>query len=130
MQDNINLYEGEESYIFVSYCHKDKERVMPVIELLMQKGYRVWYDQGIHPGTEWPEIVAQRLQKCKVFLVFLSENYAKSHNCIREIHYAVAKEKEFLSIILEPVELSAGVEMQLCASQAIDCRKYRNEITA
>ena len=127
MNDEIKMYEGNEPYIFVSYCHKDKEQVLPVLKMLSDRNYRIWYDQGIHPGTEWPEIVADKLQKCTVFLVFLSENYTKSKNCIREIHYAVAKEKDFLSIILEPVQLSAGVEMQLCASQAIECRKVRSE---
>ena len=61
MNTPIFLYEGDDSYIFVSYCHKDKERVYPVISELYSRGCRIWYDDGIDPGTEWPEVIAQHL---------------------------------------------------------------------
>ena len=115
------VYEGDENYIFVSYCHQDKDRVLPVIKRLSENGARIWYDRGIHPGSEWPEIVAGRLENCTVFMVFLSNNYIRSQNCIREIHFAVAKNKQLLSVMLEPVSLTPGVEMQLCVSQAVQC---------
>lgn len=95
------LYEGTEKYVFISYCHRDKDKVFPIIEELVEAGYRVWYDQGIHPGSEWPEIVAQHLNDSYIFMAFVSENYIQSQNCIREIHFAVAKQKELLSVILE-----------------------------
>ena len=57
MNQDILLYEGQEPYIFVSYCYKDKESVIPVIQRMIEKGYRIWFDRGIHPGSEWPEIV-------------------------------------------------------------------------
>ncbi|MBR3638779.1 MAG: toll/interleukin-1 receptor domain-containing protein [Lachnospiraceae bacterium] len=44
-------YEGKENYIFVSYSHMDMDRVMPVVRQWMENGYRVWYDDGISPGT-------------------------------------------------------------------------------
>lgn len=119
MEEKVTLYEGEDSYIFVSYCHKDKDKVFPVIWELMRKGFRVWYDQGIHPGSEWPEIVAEHLDRCAVFMVFISDNYIRSQNCIREIHFSVSRNKKLISVMLEPVRLTPGVEMQLCVSQAI-----------
>ena len=45
------VYEGDENYIFVSYCHQDKDRVLPVIKRLSENGARIWYDRGIHPGS-------------------------------------------------------------------------------
>ena len=121
------VYEGDENYIFVSYCHQDKDRVLPVIKRLSENGARIWYDRGIHPGSEWPEIVAGRLENCTVFMVFLSNNYICSQNCIREIHFAVAKNKQLLSVMLEPVSLTPGVEMQLCVSQAVHKKQRRLE---
>ena len=38
MNQDILLYEGQEPYIFVSYCHKDKESVIPVIQRMIEKG--------------------------------------------------------------------------------------------
>ena len=34
-------YEGKEPFIFISYSHKDSDRVVPIIEGLQQRGFRV-----------------------------------------------------------------------------------------
>ena len=122
--DLLDLYEGNESYIFISYSHLDLDELHPIIEWLHEHGYRIWYDKGIHPGTEWPEMVAGRLSDCAVFLAFLSKNYLASQNCVRELHYAVSKRKQLLTVILDNVKMSPGVEMQLCTSQAIRKKDY------
>ena len=112
-------YEGSEKYIFVSYCHKDKQFVFPIIEQLARDGYRVWYDEGIDPGSEWPEIIAHHLNGCAACIAFISDNSLNSHNCRREINFALLKKKPFISVILEQVEMSLGMEMQLSATQSI-----------
>lgn len=38
---NVKPYEGPESYIFVSYCHKDRHLVFPLVERMARDGYRV-----------------------------------------------------------------------------------------
>jgi hypothetical protein len=112
-------YEGAEKYIFISYCHKDRAYVFPIIEQLAKDGYRVWYDEGIDPGSEWPEIIASHLNAAAVCIAFISENSLNSHNCRREINFALLKKKFFVSVILEPVQMSLGMEMQLSSSQSI-----------
>lgn len=116
---SVAPYEGKSEYIFVSYCHKDRARVFPVIEQLRRDGFRVWYDEGIDPGSEWPEIIANHLNSCSVCIAFVSENSLSSHNCRREINFALLKKKFFISVILEPVRMSPGMEMQLSSSQSI-----------
>jgi len=112
-------YEGQERYIFVSYCHKDRAYVFPVIEQLVKDGYRVWYDEGIDPGSEWPEIIAKHLNGSAICIAFITANSLNSHNCRREINFALLKKKYFISVILEPVQMSLGMEMQLSSSQSI-----------
>ena len=51
----IAAYEGNLPFIFVSYAHKDSREVFDLIEKLAARGYRIWYDEGIKPGVEWPE---------------------------------------------------------------------------
>ncbi len=116
---SVKPYEGTQKYIFVSYCHKDKELVFPIIEPLTRDGYRVWYDEGIDPGSEWPEIIAQHLNDSTVCIAFITENSINSHNCRREINFALLKKKSFISVILKPSQMSLGMEMQLSATQAI-----------
>lgn len=112
-------YEGSANYIFISYCHKDKKYVFPIIERLVKDGYRVWYDEGIDPGSEWPEIIASHLNNAAACIAFITDNALNSHNCRREINFALLKKKPFISVILEKVKLSLGMEMQLSATQSI-----------
>ena len=89
-------YNGKEKYIFISYSHRDTAQVFPIIAKLMENGYRVWYDAGIDPGTEWDENIAQHINDCGYFIAFMSTNYLGSNNCKDELNYARDLEKERL----------------------------------
>ncbi|MBE5950729.1 MAG: TIR domain-containing protein [Lachnospiraceae bacterium] len=112
-----------EEFIFISYAHKDAERVMPVVNKLKENGYRVWYDDEIHPGSEWPRIIGDHLIDCKVFFAFISKNYVASKNCQRELTLAQSEGKEFVAIFLEEVELDAGMKLQLSVEQSVFMHK-------
>ena len=112
-------YNGDKSFIFISYAHKDKARVMPVIDKLLLKGYRVWYDEGIDPGTEWDENIAGHIYKCDCMVAFLSQNYINSENCKDELNYARTLEKGRLLIYLEETKLPPGMDMRLNRIHAI-----------
>lgn len=125
--EHIEVYEGKEKYIFISYAHKDSPVVFPVLNQLVSRGYRIWYDDGIAPGSEWPENIAQHLNDCAMFLSFITPNSINSDNCRREITYALAKKKPFLAVVLEPTQMPLGVEFQLSAQQCIFKYNYRTE---
>lgn len=112
-------YEGTEPYIFVSYSHNDSDRVLPIISALQERGFRVWYDAGIEAGTEWPEYIAEHLDGCSTFLAFLSKHAIDSHNCRREINFAIELRKDPLVIHLEDTQMSLGMRMQLSTLQAM-----------
>lgn len=124
MRCNAEPYEGSHPFIFVSYCHQDKTQVYPYIEMLARDGYRIWYDEGITPGDEWTENIARHLEGCSVFVAFVTEASLNSHNCRREINYAVLKEKRMVSLFLDDVRLSAGMEMLLAGRQGIFRSKF------
>lgn len=123
----LTPYEGKKPYIFVSYAHKDSPLVFPILEELDRRGYRVWYDDGIVPGSEWPENIAQHLDGCSLTLAFISPNSIASANCRREVTFALSKRKAFLGIVLQPTEMSLGMEMQLSAQQCIMKYTYASE---
>lgn len=116
---SVKPYEGSEAYTFISYSHEDKALVFPILERMAQDGYRIWYDEGIDPGSEWPETIAQHLDNCASFISFISSNSLSSSNCRREINYSLKKNKPFISVILENVEMSSGMDMQLSANQSV-----------
>lgn len=124
---SLKPYEGTERYIFISYAHRDNALVYPIIEELARKGYRIWYDEGIDPGSEWPETIAEHLGNCEVCLAFLSKNYLNSQNCRREVNFALSKKKFFITVVLEPVEMSPGMEMQLSTTQFVSKYTFPDE---
>ena len=56
MRADFRPYEGKEPYIFISYAHRDSDRVFPIIRRLQEDFCRVWYDDGIDPGTEFEDL--------------------------------------------------------------------------
>lgn len=88
MSERIPAYEGREPYIFVSYAHRNSEKVMPIIEALYYEKYRVWYDEGIAPGSEWPKNIEDHLRAAAAVLVFVSEESLLSPNCENEVVHA------------------------------------------
>ena len=123
----MTAYEGDKPFIFISYAHKDKELVWPVIDHMMKDGYRVWYDDGIHPGTEWDEFIATKISICEYFVAFISDNYINSDNCKDELNYARDNVENKLLIYLQEVSLPKGMEMRLGRIQAIHKSNLRNE---
>ncbi len=117
----VKPYEGTEPYIFISYSHRDSDRVFPILKHLAGKGYRLWYDEGIDPGSEWPEAIASHLAKCYLCIAFISRNSLNSQNCRREINFALNPQKKlrFLSVMLEEAEMTPGMELQLSTYQSI-----------
>lgn len=120
-------YIGEKPYIFVSYAHKDSEVVMRAIALLQQSGFRVWYDEGIDPGSEWPDTIEKYLERSSYFIGFISANALDSNYCKCELHTAFNERKKMLIVYLENIKLEGGLKMQLSSRQAIHWYKYESE---
>lgn len=120
----IAPYEGKEPFIFVSYSHRNRDDALSIVERLQKDGYRVWYDEGIHPGSEWDEYIAQYVANCSLFLALLSEEYLLSSNCKDELNYARNKEKNRVLIYLKDIELPAGMELRLSRLQNIHRSSY------
>lgn len=113
MKTLLRPYEGTQPYIFVSYAHKNDAAVLEIIGALQSRGFRVWYDEGIEAGSEWPESIASHLERAQLVLAFLSPAYLQSDNCRKEMHYALTKKKPVINVYLEQTELSPGMEMQI-----------------
>lgn len=113
MKTLLRPYEGTLPYLFVSYAHANDAAVLEIIRTLQSRGFRVWYDEGIEAGSEWPESIASHLERAQLVLAFLSPAYLRSDNCRKEMHYALTKKKPVINVYLEATELSPGMEMQI-----------------
>ena len=124
----IAAYEGNLPFIFVSYAHKDSREVFDLIEKLAARGYRIWYDEGIEPGSEWPENIANHLLRAEMVLAMITNDSMDSVNCRREINYAMSKGKPLLSVVLEKTEIPAGMELQLSSQQSVLRYNFTDEV--
>lgn len=110
--ERFPIYRGNKPYIFISYAHADSSIVLPIAEQLHNRLYRVWYDEGIEAGSNWPEVIAGRLSGAALVVFFVSKNAVKSHNCNREMNFAIDQKLPMVCVYLDDAELSPGVKMQ------------------
>lgn len=55
---------------------------------------KVWYDDGIKPGDEWPEVIGNRITNCQLVIIMLSHNAILSANVRRGITMAISEDKK------------------------------------
>ena len=112
-------YEGTRPCLFISYAHKQSEAVVDTIRILHEKGYRLWYDEGIPAGSDWPANIAQHMQGCEKVVFFLSERAMESPNCFSEIRTAFRAGKPILVVRLENVEVTNPDWQELLAGKQV-----------
>jgi len=112
-------YRGKEPYLFVSYAHDDQDLVFAEIKRFNEAGFHVWYDEGIAPGNEWADEIADALEACSLFVVMITPTSAPRPNVLNEINFALDENKPFLAIHLEETELKGGLKLRIGSKQAI-----------
>jgi len=112
-------YEGAEPYIFVSYAHANADRVYPIIGRLHGMGYRLWYDEGIEAGDEWPEVIGDHIMRAACMLLFLSPEAVKSKWVKKEIHAALTEEIKVVGTFLMETNLPSSLFLQLSDVQML-----------
>jgi len=100
MMDLTNL-------VFVSYSHKDRQRVDKLVMDLKLRGLDIWIDElEIFPGTSIHEAIEDAIKRIDIFLLVLSPNSLLSREVQKEFYRIISKE-EFLLIpvIIEECEI-------------------------
>lgn len=122
MNPRLSAYQGDNDYVFVCYAHEDSNHVFAEIERLVELGFNIWYDEGISLGHEWTSEIADAISSAADFLYFVSPASVNSRNCRNEVQFAMSRNKQIISVHLEPTELPGGLELATGLSQAI--RRY------
>ena len=135
MERPFPAYRGSDPYVFVSYAHEDAEEIYRDLTFLNDQGFRIWYDDGISPGHNWPEALAEAIAKCDLFLFFVSKDSIESSHCQRELHFAMEGDKAVVAIHVDDSSLPTGLKFVLGNQQAIMKRdlpesQYREKLAA
>jgi DNA-binding winged helix-turn-helix (wHTH) protein/TolB-like protein len=115
----FQAYEGDKPYVFACYAHDDKAEVYPELVRLRNSGVNLWYDEGIAPGSEWSDTLASHIERCAVFLYFVTPRSVVSEHCRREVNFALEQSCGILAVHLERTELPSGLQLTLSNRQAI-----------
>lgn len=111
--------------IFISYAHKDKKDVIPVIEDLRSCGYDVWYDGGIEAGEDWAGKIGATLESASLMLLFLTCHSIRSANVMREITFAQDHNIPIVTVQIGKVKISEELHRRLMANQMLDLYSYK-----
>ena len=90
--------------VFISYSHKDKERVADLVRGLKGSRIGVWWDEDLPQGKTWDDQIESALQSARFILVVWSGQSVVSENVKDEAHYAL-EERKALPVRIEEVKL-------------------------
>ncbi len=121
--------------MFVCYSHREEQRIEAEIAALSARGVRINYDEGIDPGHTWPDHLAEAIETCCAFLIFISKYSIASDDCRRELTFALTKKRPVVAVHLDDIELPSAMRLQLGDRQAIIRSRfteaeYRQRLTA
>ncbi len=119
MEKPFPAYRGNDAYVFVCYAHEDTGVVYPELKRLQGKGANLWYDEGISPGHEWTQNIADAIDGAALVLFFISPSSVNSRHCRNEVQYALEQEKSIVSVYISPTELPGGLKLSIGSAQAI-----------
>ena len=123
MTEFFKPYEGKNPYLFISYSHRDSDKVIDTIRPIHDSMYRLWYDEGIPAGSDWPRNIAVHMNDCRTVLFFLSRTALDSPNCLSEITTAAKQGKPILLMKLEDIpEEAYPAKWQACLRNAKEIR--------
>ena len=97
-------YEGKRPFLFISYAHASSEQVVETIRILHEGGVRLWYDEGIPAGSDWPANIAGHMRDCERVVFFRCKRALVSPNCFSEIRTAARQKKPMLVVRLDESE--------------------------
>ena len=123
-------YEGKRPFLFVSYAHLNSETVVDTIRDLHDKHYRVWYDEGIPGGSDWPANIATHVRDCGAMLFFCSWRSLASPNCYSEVRTAVRLGKPLVIVPLDDTEPDSAWKELLNRGEWIPGKKTPKEMAA
>lgn len=130
MLTESTAYAGNEPFIFISYAHADAGVVLPLVAGLKERGFRVWYDEGISDGEEWQNKIAIKMAASYCAILFISHAALLSPNCRREIFYAMnlsdrkKNRPAPIPVYLDDGELDPEMELILLRYQSRYFYKY------
>jgi len=110
--------QPDDATLFVSYSHKDRSRVEPIVSVIREMGRRVWMDSNDVTGqTGWAGQIVRAIRDCRAVVLMASPNSYNSDQVVRELYLAMNHRKTIVPIEIEPAELPDELQYILAPYQ-------------
>ena len=93
--------------VFISYASQDRERIAPLVRVLEEQGWSVFWDRETPVGQSWPDYIEAILDDAKCIVVAWSEA-SKQSEWVREEANEGKQRKVLAPLLLEDVRLPFG----------------------
>ena len=87
---------------FLSHADKDKIMAEKIAEELKKHHYDVFVaHRDIDPGSDWENVLKQRIDECDLFLILLSANFKQADYASQEVGIAICKDKKIFPFSID-----------------------------
>ncbi len=110
--------------IFISYVREDLDKVSPIYNSLINRGFNAWLDvDKLLPGENWKSVIHKQIKKSHIVIACLSEKSVKKKGYFqKELKDSLEEFKEYpegsiyiIPVRLEPCEVPIAFEnIQWC----------------
>ena len=119
-------------YVFISYSHRDKGYVFPMLKLLYDAGVDFWYDKELNDGEVWNEEIHEIITSsdCVGTIFFLSENAILSNAICQEVRASVSRIDEHEFYVLPVLVGLSGYQEMLKKIAASSAYKFIGDFSS
>ncbi len=119
-------YEGNMPYIFLRFDKSDRQIASGIVNLLIDKQFRVCYDAHDSKSIGDSDWLASRIFSSQLTVFLISAGALKSMAFRNSINFALSKNKKVFCIYLDDEKLGYGFDMQLSHVPGIRLSDYKD----
>jgi tetratricopeptide (TPR) repeat protein len=93
--------------VFLSYASEDRDRVRPLAEALMARGFDIWWDRALASGDDFGAVIQRELGKAKAVIVVWTRTSVASV-WVRDEAGRARDDGRLLPVMLDRVQLPLG----------------------
>lgn len=114
--------------VFISYSRKDKEAADCLCEILKENDIAYWIDkEGFYSSSNYKELIVDAIDVSQAVIFISSVNSNGSINVIREVGYAVNRNKPILPLMLDDAPYAKSIRLDISDIDQID---FRNPVAS
>ncbi len=93
--------------VFISYASEDRDRVRPLAEALIARGFNVWWDRALAAGQDYAAIIERELKAAKAVIVVWT-NASVASTFVRDEAGRARDEGRLVPVMLDQVAFPLG----------------------